>query len=450
MQGSKYESPGSVTGAFAWLQRRGALEGGCWRALRAFDSEKSQLSRVKRDNKQNSNLQVKYMNWEKIKGLFGRSANKAVVPSTQASTPTPTQSSQQSDPEIPVIPESESPWAVPLFDVRPFTLNMMSTSQDPQCAANAVSFGQDDGTSFIGQATLVPRSVPISLHFRLSGPLHEGVLFTPRAMEEKWAIFFRQQKIICVRSWTRQVAIVAHVRITQGMLEIQQVEGSFSGEDESPEFTLRMLDCLLRTHVQDVPFPVPLPDFLANDPLRAAMWCFSTFGNRATCATASPLPPSMATKPLRTYSLLHIASAKCDLDGMRHYLDTIPVDAPDKDGRTPLHWALASNQLSSAPLLLDSGASIDAQSDEGATPLMEAVQRKSQEQVDFLLGRGADANALDFRGFSSLHRAAEMGLIDIVRSLLKHGANPHAESHGHTPASLAQARAHADIVALMN
>lgn len=336
-----------------------------------------------------------------------------------------------------------------MFDVRPFTLTIISTSQDPQCAANAVSFGQDDGTSFIGQPTMVQRTVPISLHFRIDRPLHEGVLFVPQTMEEKWAIFYRQQKIICVRSWTRKVAIVAHVRTHKDTLEIHQVDGSFSDEYETPAFTARMLDFLLRSHVQEAPFPTPLPDFLADEPARAAAWCFSSFGNRAFCATAGLPAPSMAIKSLSSYSLLHIAAARIDLDGMRLALETIHVDAPDKDGRTALHWALASNQVSSAPLLLDNRATIDAQSNEGATPLMEAVQRKSQEQVDFLLSRGAKANAGDFRGFTALHRAAEMGLIDIVHSLLKHGADPHAEALGHTPVSLAQAREQVDIVALL-
>ena len=124
------------------------------------------------------------------------------------------------------------------------------------------------------QPPMVQRTVPISLHFRIDRPLHEGVLFVPQTMEEKWAIFYRQQKIICVRSWTRKVAIVAHVRTHKDTLEIHQVDGSFSDEYETPAFTARMLDFLLRSHVQEAPFPTPLPDFLAYEPARAAAWCF--------------------------------------------------------------------------------------------------------------------------------------------------------------------------------
>jgi hypothetical protein len=41
-------------------------------------------------------------------------------------------------PEIPWIEAAETPWGVPVLDVRAVTQNMISTSADPQCAANAI------------------------------------------------------------------------------------------------------------------------------------------------------------------------------------------------------------------------------------------------------------------------------------------------------------------------
>jgi hypothetical protein len=48
------------------------------------------------------------------------------------------------------IEANENPWGVPILDVRPMTLTTTSTSKDPTCAANVLSFGADDGAGFIG------------------------------------------------------------------------------------------------------------------------------------------------------------------------------------------------------------------------------------------------------------------------------------------------------------
>src|SRR5713226_6851933 len=54
---------------------------------------------------------------------------------------------------------ADTPWGVPVLDVRPFTCSTVSTSRNPQCAENALSFLQDDGTSFIGVKPPVSRTI---------------------------------------------------------------------------------------------------------------------------------------------------------------------------------------------------------------------------------------------------------------------------------------------------
>ena len=126
-------------------------------------------------------------------------------------------------PDISWLEAADNPWGVRVLDVRPITLTMLSTSSDPRCASNALSFGQDDGTSFIGQEPPVGRSVEAGLRFPIDRVLADGVLFIPREMEHKWALFHHRGEIICVRSWLRQVQAVArveahgdHVVITAG------------------------------------------------------------------------------------------------------------------------------------------------------------------------------------------------------------------------------------------
>ena len=146
---------------------------------------------------------------------------------------------------------AENPRGVRVLDVRPLTLNRVSMSADPKCAMNAGSFGQDDGSGFIGEEPSSPRTVKASLRFPIDRFLADGVLFTPRSMEHKWALFYHQGEIICVRSWQRQVHVVAHVEQRGDYVEITRVRGTFVSEEEEPEFTIRIVDYLLRSHALD-------------------------------------------------------------------------------------------------------------------------------------------------------------------------------------------------------
>jgi len=73
-------------------------------------------------------------------------------------------------PEIPWIEAAETPWGVPVLDVRAVTQNMISTSADPQCAANAISFGRDDGSAFAADEPASPRLIGALMRFRVDAP----------------------------------------------------------------------------------------------------------------------------------------------------------------------------------------------------------------------------------------------------------------------------------------
>ena len=374
------------------------------------------------------------MVWDKFKRLIGR---KEEV------------SSQI--PSLSWIEAADNPWGVRLLDVRPVTQAMVSTSSDPACAANALSFGQDDGVSFIGIEPPVLRSIEASLRFPIDRLLADGVVFVPREMEHKWALFFHRGEVICVRSWLRQVRVVARVEKHSDCAQITEVRGTFGDEDEEPGFTTRVLDYLLRSHALDTAYPVPLPAGMDSDPHAAAMWCMSMFGNRALVATPHEFVRIDPDRPLRTHSLLHIAVARGQVQAVDEYLAAgVPIDLLAGDGLAPLHWALSAGDTTIMSLLVKRGSPVDVRSDEGATPLMNAVQSASMENVAFLIDHGADVNARDLRGFTPLHRAAEMGHLDVTRLLLDRGAMPNPESEGHTPRSLAEGQSRAQIVAVLD
>jgi hypothetical protein len=340
---------------------------------------------------------------------------------------------------------------VPVLDVRPVTLGMISTSKDPKCAQNAVSFGNEDGTCFIGARPPVDRTTPVRLRYHIDRVLADGVLYAPEAMEQKWALFHHGSRILCVRSWLRQVEATAEVRVADGWAEVTAVQGVFAAEDEAPAFTERVLDYLLRSHALGQVFPAPLPPGMEQNPGGAALWCMSRFGSLALVATPHPVPGGPPEQPLRTDSLLHIAVARGDTTAAGALLDGgLPVDLLARDGLAPLHWAGAQQGTAVGEFLLARGSPVDVRSAEGATPLMNAVQGRSVPLATWLLERGADPNAADGRGFTSLHRAAEMGLVELVQLLLGRGARPDVEAQGHTPRSLAQGRGETAILELLD
>jgi hypothetical protein len=58
------------------------------------------------------------------------------------------------------IPPDKNPWDAPVLDLRGATQHILSFSTDPKCAANAVSFGQDDGVAFTTELPESYRTVP--------------------------------------------------------------------------------------------------------------------------------------------------------------------------------------------------------------------------------------------------------------------------------------------------
>ena len=373
------------------------------------------------------------MVWDRIKRILGRKGEGA--------------------PQIPGlqwIEADDNPWGVRVLDVRPVTFAQLSFSTDRKCAENAVSFGQDDGSSFIGEEPPTPRVVETSLRFPIDRMLADGVLFVPDEMEHRWALFYHRGEVICVRSWLRKVQVVAHVEQRDDHVEITQVRGTFGAEDEDRELTTRILDYLLRSHALGTVYPVPLPTGMETDPQAAAIWCMSMFGNRALVATPHRFARLVPDRPLRTHSLLHIAVIRGNASAIDEYLAAgVPIDLLAGDGLAPLHWALATDNPAILTLLLDRGSPVDVRSAQGATPLMKAVESGSIGMVGFLLDHGADVNAGDQRGYTALHRASVLGHLAVAQLLLDRGAAPNPDAEGHTPRSLAEGQKRKDIAALL-
>ncbi|MBI3723647.1 ankyrin repeat domain-containing protein [bacterium] len=371
--------------------------------------------------------------WDKVGQLMGRGGSK----------PPPNE-----PPEVGWLADDQNRWGVPVLDVRPVTQTMLCCTSDKSVAEKFNTMTNDDGTAFAQEDPPVARVVEASLRYRAEGPLPPGVLFYPKVMEHKWAIYHHAGRLIFARTWQRRAFVVADVRVDSGQAVVGPIRGAFDGTgDEPASFTMRLLDWFVRSHALDMVWPAPLPAGAEAQPRTAALWCISALGNLAVVATPHEVPGGIPERPLRVHSLLHIAVARGDRVAVKSLVESgLTFDLRAKDGLTPVHWALKADMLA---FCLDAGAPVDVRSDEGATPLMQAAQARSREQMALLLSRGADPDAKDARGFTALHRAAEMGEIELVRLLLEHGASRSLEAQGHTPGSLAEKRGHPEIAKLL-
>lgn len=106
--------------------------------------------------------------------------------------------------------------------------------------------------------------------------------------------------------------------------------------------------------------------------------------------------------------------------------DPMPADvnAPDEEGRTPLHWAATSEHKRDerrVKELIAAGANANTQNIHGRTPLMAAVAADSAENVKALIDAGADVNVRDKYGETALFWSKS----ERVSALLKAAGTTH-------------------------
>lgn len=100
------------------------------------------------------------------------------------------------------------------------------------------------------------------------------------------------------------------------------------------------------------------------------------------------------------------------------------IEVRDKNGRTPLIWAVIHGDLEMIKYLLGRGAQIDACDTTGAKILTYAALYKKPEVIKYLVeDKEVSVNGADSHGRTALVAAAYTNNLDMAKYLLKHGAD---------------------------
>ena len=138
-------------------------------------------------------------------------------------------------------------------------------------------------------------------------------------------------------------------------------------------------------------------------------------------AAALILGPALADSPLS--DAIQRGQRDVALDLLAKGAD---VNAAQRDGSTPLHWAAYKLDTELVQQLLRRGAKPDAMNKYGSSPIAEAVKAANAELVKVFLDGGADVEAPNGDGESLLMLAARTGSTAVAKLLLERGADVNA------------------------
>lgn len=168
--------------------------------------------------------------------------------------------------------------------------------------------------------------------------------------------------------------------------------------------------------------------------------CAVQFENYEICNVLLKLGANVNIKNSDGLTPLHICTKHSKstalLDLAKNLLNTVSdVNAKDKHGNSPLHYAALKGQFKLVKLLLNFGADVHVTNNLIQTPLVFAVRGQNVEIVKLLIDNGSDVNNVDVTDIRTpLHWACSRKNVEIIRCLLENGSNVNAlNAHAQSP-----------------
>ena len=99
------------------------------------------------------------------------------------------------------------------------------------------------------------------------------------------------------------------------------------------------------------------------------------------------------------------------------------INDTNGEGLTPLHMAVAYDDVTVGSFLIETGADMNKQDDSGQSPLIQAVTERKERMLVLLLRAKADVDQPDNQGRTALMLACGQNAPEFVRHLIAAGAD---------------------------
>ncbi|XP_069142310.1 uncharacterized protein [Argopecten irradians] len=120
---------------------------------------------------------------------------------------------------------------------------------------------------------------------------------------------------------------------------------------------------------------------------------------------------------------LRLAASNGQVDKVQELIQLGATFHPDKEGRTPLHFAAVKGFVEVCKYLVGHGCPLDEQDSMGYTAIHRAASQGHTEVIRHLLEEGGSADTQDEHGNTALHEAAWNGYSSALELLIKHNCN---------------------------
>lgn len=161
---------------------------------------------------------------------------------------------------------------------------MISTTSDERIATSFTALRASLGQEYVGTLPQDAVEIESRLVYPLKGAIADGALFKAQQMEDKWDLYLYGDRLYFVRSWTGALTYVAGFVITSDHLIIERLWASREQAGD-PQYVLRQLDYLVKSHALGRRLPHPLPDHLERDTQAIGLFSFGQYGRRCCFGT---------------------------------------------------------------------------------------------------------------------------------------------------------------------
>jgi hypothetical protein len=179
----------------------------------------------------------------------------------------------------------DNPYGVRCLDCRGFTRTVLASTSDPGIARLFAELRNSAGEQHRGKVPPDSVVVECNLRYPHQGETKDGPVFIAQEMEDKWDIYLYDGYLYFARSWTGALVFRAKIDFTGQEAVLSLVEANPQVAADDPDFVIRQVDFLVKSHLYRIETPHPLPPDFPDDPEQIALYSFSQYGRWASFAT---------------------------------------------------------------------------------------------------------------------------------------------------------------------